>query len=239
MYTLCSLQFQTSPEYQENLDTLAKLIQSTSSHSLIVAPEVSLTGFDYSHFSQAQDFAPFATQKIKELSKDNIIVITMIERKDGEVYNIAKIFHKGEVVYERAKAKLFTFGGEEKYFSSGKDQDIEIITVDGMKIAVLVCFELRFKELWKLTEGADIIVVPAWWGKIRADHFKSLTKSLAIINQCYVIASDSANEECSQMSGIITPMGVEQRNGNALCLKVPYDVKEIVKMRRYMDVGIG
>jgi hypothetical protein len=66
-----------------------------------------------------------------------------------------------------------------------------------------------------------------------------LTKSLAIINQCYVVAADALNDECSKMSGIITPMGEEKRNGNKPCLEVPYNAKEIAKMRRYMDVGIG
>ena len=74
---------------------------------------------------------------------------------------------------------------------------------------------------------------------MRKEHFKLLTQSLAIINQCYVIASDSANEECTKLSGIITPFGVEERNENRACLQVDYDKKEVQKMRRYLDVGIG
>ena len=40
------------------------------------------------------------------------------------------------------------------------------------------------------------------------------------------------------MSGIITPQGEVQRNGNKPCLEVPYSKKEITLMRRYMDIGL-
>jgi len=238
-YTLCSLLFETNSNYESNLQTLLGLIDKTPPKSLIVASEVCLTGFDYENFEDVNNFATFAIEKIKKASWDKIIILTIIEKRDGEVFNMLKIFHNAQVVYERAKARLFRFGGEEKYFSEGNDEDIRIVEVDGIKIATLVCFELRFKDLWKKCEGADVIVVPSWWGALRTEHFKSLTQTLAIMNQCYVVASDSRNKDCSKMSGIITPLGEVERNGNTPCLEVPYEEKEILKMRRYMDVGIG
>jgi len=218
---------------------LLKLINQTSDNSLIVAPEVCLTSYDYDNFEEVLDFAPIAIEEIKKASHNKIIILTIIERRDGEVFNFAKVFHNGKVVYERAKAKLFRFGDEHKYMSEGSDEGIKIIEVDGIKIAIFICFELRFKDLWQKSEGADVIAVPSWWGVLRTEHFKSITQALAIINQCYVVASDSLNEECTKMSGIITPMGEVQRNGNRACLEVPYEKKEIEIMRRYMDVGIS
>jgi len=239
LQTLCSLQFETKKEYQKNLDTLLDLISKAPEKSLLVAPEVCLTGFDYENFEKAQEFSSLATEAIKKISTNKTIILTMIEKRENKFYNLVKLFSNNEIAFERPKARLFTFGGEEKYFTEGMDDQIKLIEINGIKIGMLICFELRFKELWCKLEGADIIVVPSWWGAIRADHFKSLTKALAIINQCYVIASDSLNEECSKMSGIISPMGKELRNGNIPCLELAYDKKEIRKMRRYMDVGIG
>ena len=238
-YKLCSLLFDTTTDdYNINLNTLLLHIDEAHSKSLIVAPEVCLSGFDYDNFDEVCEFSLFATQKIKDASKDKIIILTMIEKRDGEIFNFAKIFHNGEVVYERAKAKLFRFGDEHKYMSEGKDKDIKIVEVDGMKIGIIICFELRFKELWQKLEGCDIIAVPSWWGVLRTEHFKALTHSLAIINQCYVVASDSLNAECTKMSGIIRPHGEDERNGNKPCLEVEYDKKEISTMRRYMNTGI-
>ena len=204
----------------------------------MVAPEVCLTAYDYENFDALLKFAPNAIEEIKRVSKNRTIILTILERRGKEVFNFAKIFYNGEVVYERAKARLFRFGDEHKYMSEGDDEAIKIVEVNGIKIAIFICFELRFKELWQMSEGADVIAIPSWWGVLRTEHFKALTQSLAIMNQCYVVASDSKNEECTKMSGIITPQGEVQRNIDRSSLEQEYKPKEIALMRRYMDVGI-
>ena len=238
MKTLCALQFETTSLYETNLQTLLTLVDGCDDGSVIVAPEVCLTGFDYDNYDEMLAFAPIATKQIAKHSKNKIIILTMLEKRNGEVYNFAKVFYNGEVVFERAKARLFRFGGEHNYMNEGSDEDFKIIEVAGVKIAIFICFELRFKELWQKSEGADVIVTPSWWGKARSEHFKTITQTLAIINQCYVIASDSANESCTALSGIITPQGEVRRNGNEPCLSLAYEPKEIKLMRRYLDVGI-
>lgn len=237
-YTLCSLLFETSKDYEKNLQTLLTNIKQTPANSLIVAGEVCLTGYDYDNFEKMVEFSSYATEVIKQHSQDKIIILTMLEKKDGKVYNFAKIFHNGEVVYTQSKAKLFKFGDEHKYMEAGDSKSFKIVEVDGIKIAILICFELRFKELWIQNEGADVIAVPSYWGVLRTQHFKTLTNALAVMNQCYVVASDSADEECTKQSGIILPNGEESRNDNLENLQLSYLKKEIQKMRRYMDVGI-
>lgn len=239
MKNLCSLLLLATDDYNKNLQTLLSLIEEASTESLIVAPEVCLTGYDYDNFELAVEFASIAIEAIKKASHNKIIILTILEKRDGKVYNFAKIFHNGEVVYERAKARLFRFGNEHKYMSEGSDEAFEIVEVAGVKIAVFICFELRFKNLWQLAEGADVIAVPSWWGSARVENFKVLTNALAVMNQCYVVASDSQNDECSKMSGIITPQGEVYRNGTENTLSIEYKPKQIALMRRYMDVGIS
>jgi len=238
-YKLYSLSFKTTNNYEENLNTLLSLVKETKEKSIIVAPEVCLSAYDYENFEEVLLFADRANKEIKEASKDKIIILTIIEKRDGEVFNFAKIFYNGKVVHERAKAKLFKFGDEHKYMQAGSDENLKIVDIDGIKIGVLICFELRFKDFWQKLEGTDVIAVPSYWGVLRTENFKVLTKALAIMNQCYVVASDSLNEECTKMSGIIKPNGEVFRNGNKPCLEIDYNKKEINTMRRYMDVGIG
>jgi predicted amidohydrolase len=235
---LCSLLFDTTDNYNDNLLTLLTLVKQTKENSLIVAPEVCLTAYDYDNFKEVLDFAPHAIEEIKKVSQNKIIILTILERRDGEVFNFAKIFYNGEVVYERAKARLFRFGDEHKYMTEGSDEDFKIVEVAGIKIAIFICFELRFKELWRKSEGADVIAVPSWWGVLRTEHFKAFTQTLALMNQCYVVASDSLNEECTKMSGIVNPQGEVIRNGDKRSLEVEFSKKEISLMRRYMDIGI-
>ena len=214
------------------------LIAECEDDSLIVAPEVSLSGFDYENLEAVLAFSILATEALLKATKNKTLIITMLERCGTKIYNNVKVFHRGRVIHSRAKARLFRLGDEHKYMDEGDEGAIEIIDVDGVNVGILICFELRFKELWQRVEGADVIATPSWWGVARSEHFRALTQSLAIINQCYVVASDSANSECSALSGIITPQGQEQRNGNKPCLKVKYEKKEIMLMRRYINVGI-
>jgi len=236
---LCTLRFNTEDStYEENLRTLHSLIDEAPDSAIIVAPEVCLTNFDYDHFDEAADFTEIALPSLLQKSEIKTIILTVIERRSDGIYNVAKILHKGRVIHEQAKAYLFKFGGEHDYFAEGSSDEIVLFEIDGIKMGIMICFELRFKTLWKKLEGADIIAIPSQWGKLRTQHFLSLTNALAIMNQCYVLASDTSNSDMTGMSGIISPFGEDVRNVEKACLNGLYSEKEIIKMRRYLDVGI-
>lgn len=97
-WKLCSLLFETSSNYESNLQTLLEHINTTPQKSLIVAPEVCLTGFDYDHFEDVNNFASYAIEEIKKVSTNKIIIVTIIEKRNGKIYNMAKIFYNGKVV---------------------------------------------------------------------------------------------------------------------------------------------
>jgi hypothetical protein len=84
----------------------------------------------------------------------------------------------------------------------------------------------------------DILLVPALWGILRKRQLEIISDSLAVINQCYVMVSNSKNEDMASSSAIITPFGECVRDDEKDILQMQYDKKEIIKMRRYMDVGI-
>ncbi len=236
---LSTLQFSSSENYEENLQTLINLIQDTPENSVILAPEVCLTGFDYEHFEAASAFSKKAIPVLLELSKNRIITLSVIEKQEnGKFFNVAKVMYKEKIVHEQSKNRLFKLGDEHKYFSAGKNEHFKLFEVNGIKFGLMICFEMRFKNYWIDLEGADIILAPSRWGKNRTENFRVMTESLAIMNQCYVLAADASNEDCTSMSGIITPFGKAARNGNNLCLITPYDKQEIRRMRRYLDVGI-
>ena len=236
---LCSLLFATTKEYEHNLQTLLELIKQCPKNSLVVAGEVCLTGYDYENFDAMLDFAEVALPRLIEASKNKTVILTLLQREGDGAKNFAYVLHDGRVLRRQAKAKLFKFGDEHRYFDAGSEEDIMIFEVAGVKLGLLICFELRFKKLWMALEGADIIAVPSWWGKLREQNYLTLTNALAVMNECYVVCSDNLNEECNGQSGIITPFGIEERNAKRAILVQEFDKKEIKKMRRYMDIGIG
>ncbi len=236
---LCSLLFETVSSYETNLQTLLELINRCPKDSLVVAGEVCLTGYDWENFEAMLDFAPVALPRIQEASKNKTVIVTLLERDNEGAKNFAYVFSDGKVVRKQAKAQLFKFGDEHKYLQAGSEDEVVLFEVGGVKMGILICFELRFKRFWTALEGADVIAVPSWWGKLREQNYLTLTNALAVMNQCYVVCSDNLNAECNAQSGIITPFGTEKRNGDATVLVQKFDKKEIKKMRRYMDVGIA
>jgi omega-amidase len=235
---LVSLCFETDPDFTKNLDRLIELIDQTPEDAIIVAPEVCLSGFAYDRFEAAAAFTPVALEKLLWHIKDRLLIFTAITQEHGDFYNIAYALHKGSILHTQAKAKLFTLGAEHEHFYAGKEENIQPFIFEGIKIGILICFELRFKTLWQQLEGCDIITIPAQWGKLRSDHFQTLTNALAIMNQCYVIASDANNPDTSAQSGIITPFGGEIRNSGIDILTSHYEKRTVESMRRYLNVGI-
>jgi predicted amidohydrolase len=235
---IVSLCLSTEENFENNLTKLILLIVQSPEDAIIVAPEVCLSGFAYDRFEEAATFTPYALDKLMGFIGNRLLIFTAITRLGEEFHNIAYALHNGNILHAQSKAKLFTLGGETEHFMAGEEANILAFDYEGIKIGILICFELRFKSLWQQLEGCDIIAIPSQWGKIRSEHFVTLTNALAVMNQCYVIASDADNEDTSGMSGIINPFGSELRNNGMESLASTYEKRTVTSMRRYLDVGI-
>jgi predicted amidohydrolase len=235
---IVSLCIPTDTHFENNLTKLILLLSHSQEDAILVAPEVCLTGFAYDRFEEAAAFTPIALQKLSEWVGNRLLIFTAITKIDDHFVNTAYALSNGRIIHAQSKAKLFTLGGETEHFRAGEEGQIMKFNHAGIQIGILICFELRFKSLWQQLEGCDIIAIPSQWGKIRSEHFITLTNALAIINQCYVIASDAANEDTSAMSGIIAPFGSELRNNGSEALNSTYEERTVIAMRRYLDIGI-
>uniref|UniRef100_UPI00404848D7 carbon-nitrogen hydrolase family protein n=1 Tax=Aliarcobacter sp. TaxID=2321116 RepID=UPI00404848D7 len=235
---LIALQIKTKDNFQENLERLKELINSCEEDSLILAPELALSGFAYERMQEASDFSIKAIEEIKQISINKIIALTFITKKDDKFLNTLYMFHNKNIIHTQSKFQLFPLGNELEHFIAGEQEDIKIIEVNGIKIATLICFELRFPKHWEKVKGADIILNPAMWGLKRKDHYESISKALALINQCFVIACNSADDNMAKGSGIISPFGNVLRDDSKEILKYDFDLDEIKKVRKYIDIGL-
>ena len=236
---LVTLQFKTTNDFNWNLDYLETLIAKAPLNSFIVAPELALNGYSYDRMDDAVAITAKASELFKKLSNNKTIAITMTTKKESKYYNTLHIFYKGEIVHTQSKIKLFVLNDERVHFTPGSLDEMKVVDLDGFKVGAMICFELRFIDFWQKLRGADLIIVPSMWGQARKDNYETLTKALAVANQCFVIASDSANDDMAKGSGIITPFGNEYRDDNKESISRLVDIEEITKMRKYMDVGIN
>ena len=236
---LIALQIKTTPNFQENLTHLKDLINSCEKDSLILAPELALSGFSYDRMEEAAQFSLKAIEEIKALSNDKTIALTFITKKENKFFNTLYIFHHQQIIHTQSKVKLFPLGNELEYFSAGNVEDIKIIEINGIRIATLICFELRFPQLWEKVKGADIILNPAMWGIKRKDHYESISKALALVSQCFVIACNSADENMAKGSAIINPFGIVKKDDKKEIIEDFFDLNEIKKVRTYINIGLN
>ena len=106
---------------------------------------------------------------------------------------------QGEVVARYDKIHLFDarlgVTGEEYCESEYYQAGTQVVTVDTPvgKIGLSICYDLRFPELYRQLreQGADIFVLPAAFTAITGRmHWRTLLRTRAIENQCYMIAAN-------------------------------------------------
>jgi predicted amidohydrolase len=94
-------------------------------------------------------------------------------------------------------------------------EDIVTTDIDGVRLGLTICFDVRFPELYRTLAlaGAKIIAVPAAFTAFTGkDHWEVLLRARAIENQCYIIAPAQWGEHpvgrmCYGRSMIINPWG--------------------------------
>jgi len=236
---LVALQFEYKDfAFEENFKKFSSLVKKAPENSIICAPELCLSNFCYDDMNRAALFSKEMEKEVAELSKDRVLTLTMLEKDEEEFINRARVYFDGKLLYKREKYKLFEFGKEHLYFKRGEEKDIKLFEIAGVKFALLICFELRFVELWEKIKGADVILIPSLWGKLRKKHLEVLSNALSLANQCFVITANSANSDMAKSSSISDPFGEFYKDNRKEMLVKKFDKNLIKKMRRYLDVGI-
>jgi len=74
----------------------------------------------------------------------------------------------------------------------GKVEDARKSAMEGVRLGLTICYDLRFPELYRqlAVAGARVLLVPAaFTTHTGRDHWEVLLRARAIENQCYVIAA--------------------------------------------------
>ena len=232
---VATLQNKTLDSYDKNLQYLLNYIKNSKA-DLIVAPELCLTNFNYGNFEEASSFYESAVEALLALIDTQIVVLTMTIKEESFFYNRALVIHKHQILHQQDKHKLFKLGNEEKYFEVGKKNKIKKFKINNITYAILICFELRFKELWKQIEGADVVLIPARWGKSRQTHLEILSRALATMNQCFVLVSNSYDNAMAKASAIISPWGEVYADETLEVIEKNIAIKDVNRVRRLINV---
>jgi predicted amidohydrolase len=147
---------------------------------------------------------------------------SLIERSGQPLknYNTSLVFNpNGERVAMYRKIHLFDVdiapGSYRESDSLIPGEDIVTTDINGVRLGLTICFDVRFPELYRALAlaGAKIIAVPAAFTAFTGkDHWEVLLRARAIENQCYIIAPAQWGEHpvgrmCYGRSMIINPWG--------------------------------
>ena len=181
--------------------------------SLVVTPELGDVGFTLNIDSLVDDQSMiWAAETARRY--DCWVQHNWIERSEGETrgQNVAAILRPdGTVAARYQKIFLFSPGREDRAYQPGSA--IHLVDVGGILICPLVCYDLRFPELWRLATmaGAELFTICASWPAKRSAHWRDLAIARAIENQAWVIAVNRSGQDphlrYTGGSLIITPTG--------------------------------
>lgn len=233
---VATFQNKTLATYEDNIDYLLDYVEKSKA-DLILALELCLTNFDYENFEEAATFYKMGLMELLVMVDSKILVLTMTVKENEKFYNRALVLHNHQVFHQQDKFKLFQLGNEEKYFDPGNQTKIVPFKINNVNYAILICFELRFKALWKQIEGADIVLIPARWGRSRTEHLKTLSRALAIMNQTFVVVSNSADDDMALASAIISPWGEVYSDDSVEIIEQKIALKELKRVRRMINIA--
>jgi deaminated glutathione amidase len=133
----------------------------------------------------------------------------------SRIYNSAVAVSPGEgMVAVYRKRRLFdAFSDRESdRFDSGHGEP-PIFAVAGFQVGVVICYELRFPNLFEglADRGADLVVVPAAWvaGPLKEEHWKVLVTARAVDNTIYVAGAAQMGGRYAARSLVVDPFGAE------------------------------
>lgn len=215
----------------------------------IVLPEMWTTAYTLDALDLYADINGEPTKSfLQELSKKlnvNIIGGSVANSVDGKFYNSSFVFDReGNLVYEYDKVHLVPMLNEPKYLAGGQRVP-EVFELEGVKMGLIICYDLRFPEIIRTLalEGAQVLHVVAEWPSARTGHWRNLLLARAIENQMYVISSNRVGEydevEFCGTSMVIDPWGDVLKEGSEddeETLSVRLELEKVLQVRN--DVPI-
>ncbi|MEM9282330.1 MAG: nitrilase-related carbon-nitrogen hydrolase [Verrucomicrobiota bacterium] len=173
-----------------NFLTASHLVEGDSA-DLIILPEMFSTGYsmDVAKVIEPEDFRTEAF--LGELAaRRGAAVLGGLVRADDEGIAGNELVAFGDDQKELCryrKNRPFPYTGESEVYARGKE--VEVFDWRGWKVAPLICYDLRFPELFRrvTAKGAELIVVIASWPSVRVDHWVTLLRARAIENLAYVV----------------------------------------------------
>ena len=225
-----------------SLADLDRLIGQGCGADIYVLPEMFATGqyIDPSSVVQTMDgqIVDWMVQKASFLNA--AVCGSLPVKENGCTYN-RLIFAKpdGTIAYYN-KHHLFSYSGEAENYTPGSDR--VVIEFRGLRILLLICYDLRFPIFSRNRDDYDAVLYPANWPEKRIFAWDTLLRARAIENQCFAIGVNRSGSDDFGFypghSAIITPYGetLVQTDAEPQMLCTELDMEQLARFRAKFPV---
>jgi predicted amidohydrolase len=246
-------QFAPAADEAANLVTIAELTARAVDRGarVVLFPEYSsyfVDPFDDTLRAHAQEIdGPFVEALVGLARQHGITVVAgLLERgtrppgDGGRVRNTVVAVDASGVVATYRKLHLYdAFGQRESdWVEPGQIGAPQTFDVDGLRFALMTCYDLRFPEVARVLAdaGAHVVLVAAEWvrGPLKEHHWRTLLHARAIENTLFVAAADHPPPLGVGASLVVDPQGVEVAGvGTSQDVAVAYvDTATVERVRR-------
>lgn len=206
--TVALVQFSPGRNADENFEKARPLVEKAlrrmrgGGPRLVALPEAShVRGPKDALAASAEPIPGPWTKRWGDLARKHrvwILAGTMAERtpEGGRPFNTAPLLDpRGRIVARYRKIHLFDadLPGKKIRESDGSRAGNRPVVADvgGVKVGILVCFDLRFGWIWEelVRRGAEAVLLPSNFTRETGKaHWTTLVRARAIESQCYVAA---------------------------------------------------
>jgi len=163
---------------------------------LLLLPETFSTGFCINNKEvQEPEDGGLALAWLKKIAQQYRCVVAgtvLVSQNDKKVNRFYWVFADGTVEHYD-KRHLFRLGKEQDHVEQGQCK--KIITINGIKILPLVCYDLRFPVWSRNRQDYDLMVNVANWPDARRHVWDTLLKARAMENQAFVVGVNRIGED--------------------------------------------
>jgi predicted amidohydrolase len=219
-------QWHATPDVAANLAVATDLVRASAADGaeLVVLPENCLMLASNAEMRAAAltlDSAEVAALGDAARAGGTVVVLGGFKRRadDGRVFNTALVIGSDGVpaaCYDKIHLFDARLNGQQFAASTVEvpgDGPL-IVSVRGIRVAVTICYDVRFPELYRrlALAGAEVVLVPAAFTQTTGEaHWEVLLRARAIENASYVVASATIGGEAFATYGhalVVDPWGV-------------------------------
>ena len=225
---MAAIQMVSGPRVADNLQVAGRLIEDAVAQGaeLLALPEYFpvIGAADADRVRAREDFGsgPIQDWLAATAQRHGIWIfagsLPLTATSPDKMRNSTLVFNPAGVCVERYdKVHLFGFSkGEESYDEVAfiePGNDLVAVDTPFGRVALSICYDLRFPELYRALGTVDLILVPAAFTDTTGRaHWEILLRARAIENQCYLLAvGQGGRHESGRMthgnSMIVDPWG--------------------------------